>query len=463
MLAAVTAGFILSIVGVGAPAALADTKPYAADITPHLTPSGTTTTFSLKLTNENPPGSGQKLGSANLTAPAGFTLVSATATPGTARIVGSVIQFRNIDIAAATSRSMIVTATTATADGVYVWGISAKQSNDYNGVGNDLTLNAVHSNLSTTVSGNCCIDLSVSQTDSPDPVAPSGSVNYSITASNAGPKSSTITVTDSVNAGSVSAAYGSGWTCSITGSSAACSYGTVGSGGQAAPLSIIVDAPSSAGTVTCGSTTAAGAMCNTATVSGSQLDSNSANDTSYETTSLGAPNNSASGYVYEPKGGSVTLPTVVTPGTPSQTVGGTATFPGINATGGFIFTINAPASPSMLCPVNGLATQCTFELGLLSNAANGGIPAEYSDPSKPVDVSIFCGVATCSGITGYTLYKQDGTPRALGEPLGPCGLGQFPCLVSDTRDALGNHTFLTRWLGGDPQVMGKCIPGACTI
>ena len=65
----------LSLLGLWVPRAIAGTttKPYAVDIAPHPIAAGSTQTFTATLSNETKT---QQIGSANLTVPSGFSIVS---------------------------------------------------------------------------------------------------------------------------------------------------------------------------------------------------------------------------------------------------------------------------------------------------------------------------------------------------------------------------------------------------
>ncbi len=117
-------------------------------------------------------------------------------------------------------------------------------------------------------------DLSVTQTDSPDPIAPGETLSYSLSVSNAGPNGATgVTVTDALPAGvTYQSATSSQGTCAETSGIVSCALGTVSSG-AGATVSIDVT-PQAEGTIT-----------NSATVSGSEFDTNgSNNNTSAQTT-----------------------------------------------------------------------------------------------------------------------------------------------------------------------------------
>jgi hypothetical protein len=138
-----------------ATAAAATTKPYAAVMTPGTVPSGSTSTFSATLSNET---STQQLGSANLALPAGFVPLSVgvPSPSGTASIVGGAVQLRGLSAPAGTSVSVSVVVRTPCPPGTYAWSVIAKQANNFSGdPGNDLTLDAANSSLTTSLGGTC--------------------------------------------------------------------------------------------------------------------------------------------------------------------------------------------------------------------------------------------------------------------------------------------------------------------
>jgi hypothetical protein len=137
------------------------TKPFKVDVSPHSVAAGSSTDFTATITNEASP---QQLGSANVTAPTGFTVTGASilskpaGTSPTATQVGNVVQLRNLALPAGPQGVVTVTIT-ATAPctapvGGSPWAVTAKQSNDYNGPpGNDFVLDTAASNLTIGVTG----------------------------------------------------------------------------------------------------------------------------------------------------------------------------------------------------------------------------------------------------------------------------------------------------------------------
>jgi len=131
------------------------TKPYSVDITPACVSPGTSVQFAVTLRNTTKT---QMMGSANVTAPTGFTITSATPD-------GKTVELRNLATAPGGTVTRSFTATTAATTGAAAWTIIAKQSNDYNGSpGNNLTLDAANSHLSSYV-GTCVLAFVTQPTD----------------------------------------------------------------------------------------------------------------------------------------------------------------------------------------------------------------------------------------------------------------------------------------------------------
>jgi hypothetical protein len=137
-------------------------KMFTADVAPHTVGAGQTIQFTLALDNTN---DSQQLGSANLTAPSAFTLLdgpafptSVSPSPGTATVAGGTVQLRTLSIPPTGSKTVTFWAEVPCAAGTYTWTILAKQSNNFAGPpGNNLILDGAHSNLQTTVQGQCSI------------------------------------------------------------------------------------------------------------------------------------------------------------------------------------------------------------------------------------------------------------------------------------------------------------------
>ena len=127
-------------------------KLYSVVMSGSVNSSGTT--VSAVFTNESHP---QQLGSANLTAPAGYTISAATVSQGTATVVGGdVVQLRSLSLQP--KKSLTVTLTiSASACSTEPWSVEAKQANSFNGKpGNDLKLDTAKSNLLTSLCSAPC-------------------------------------------------------------------------------------------------------------------------------------------------------------------------------------------------------------------------------------------------------------------------------------------------------------------
>jgi hypothetical protein len=136
----------------GVAAAATSVKPYSVVITPSSVAGGSSTTFTVAITNGS---ANQSLGSANVTAPAGITVTGASPS-GVATVVGNVVELRNLAIAPGGSRSVSIQATAPCGGGSSAWQVVAKQSNSFNGPpGNEFVLDTSASSLGLTVVGSC--------------------------------------------------------------------------------------------------------------------------------------------------------------------------------------------------------------------------------------------------------------------------------------------------------------------
>jgi uncharacterized repeat protein (TIGR01451 family) len=143
---------------------------------------------------------------------------------------------------------------------------------------------ANNSSTATTTVGNGSADLSVTKTDSPDPVAPGGNITYTITVNNAGPSSATsVALADTVPAGTtfVSLSSPGGWTCSTpaVGATGAinCSIPTMAIGSNVFTLVVATDSGLAAATI----------ISNTATVSSATTEANPGDESATATTTVG--------------------------------------------------------------------------------------------------------------------------------------------------------------------------------
>ncbi|MCW9057901.1 MAG: SpaA isopeptide-forming pilin-related protein [Gammaproteobacteria bacterium] len=127
----------------------------------------------------------------------------------------------------------VVVSTTAATPGTIGVTATADATPSDGSVGNNtLTQN-------TTVNDGA--DLSVTKTDSPDPVAAAGLVSYDIVVSNAGPNaSSSLIVTDTLPAAmTYQSASGSGWSCGNSGQTVTCTRATLANGAVAPIITLV--------------------------------------------------------------------------------------------------------------------------------------------------------------------------------------------------------------------------------
>ena len=125
-------------------------KPYSVVLTDNVGANGSTVTATF--VNEN---AHQRLGSADLTAPSGYSLSSATASQGSATVAGNVVKLRNLALMPGQSLTVTIQMMSSTCS-TSTWTVQAKQANNFHGRGNNLTLDTAHSNLNTAVCSTPC-------------------------------------------------------------------------------------------------------------------------------------------------------------------------------------------------------------------------------------------------------------------------------------------------------------------
>lgn len=146
------AGIIL-VAAAGVSTASDHAKPYAASITASPDAStdagaqswaGATPALTIRITNR---AREQRIGSANITVPAGIVLApgapvtQSPAGPTAPVVSGGTIKLRNLGLRPGRYVDVTVTARMpCTATNPYTWATRVKQSNDFNGTGNDFTL-----------------------------------------------------------------------------------------------------------------------------------------------------------------------------------------------------------------------------------------------------------------------------------------------------------------------------------
>lgn len=184
-------------------------------------------------------------------------------------------------------------------------------------------------------------NLSLAKTDSPDPVAPGGTLTYTLTVSNAGPATACqATATDTLPAGvSFVSASGTGWNCSQASGVVSCTTTSLAPG-DAPPITIVVTAPNTPGLIT-----------NNATVSTNAFDPVTANNTTSADTTVGVaatatPTNTPTNTpTLTPTSTPTNTPVVVATSTPTNTpttVPATATLTPTAIAGAVVPTLSFP-------------------------------------------------------------------------------------------------------------------------
>ena len=109
-------------------------KCFAVVVSPPSPTAGASASFTFGITNE---ASNQQLGSVQITALAGFVITGA---PGATSFTSSSALFLNLSLAPSATTTLTLSASALSSGAAYQWGIKAKQSNDFNGTGNDFQL-----------------------------------------------------------------------------------------------------------------------------------------------------------------------------------------------------------------------------------------------------------------------------------------------------------------------------------
>ncbi|MDP9193403.1 MAG: ExeM/NucH family extracellular endonuclease [Acidobacteriota bacterium] len=142
------------------------------------------------------------------------------------------------------------------------------------------------SGVATTTVGSGSADISVTKTDTPDPVTAGNNITYTITVNNAGPSNATTAaLSDTLPAGTtfVSLSAPAGWSCATPAVGAtgnvSCSIASLDVGSDVFTLTVAVNATVAGGSV----------ITNTATASSATTDPNTGNESDTETTAVLSP------------------------------------------------------------------------------------------------------------------------------------------------------------------------------
>lgn len=233
---------------------------------------GSALTYTVTVVNQGPGPATQVALSDTL--PAGVTFGSATPTQGSCSEAGGVVSCDLGTLANNASADVVIVVTAPAAAGVITNSASVSTVRVDPNAANDTSTE----DTTVTVVGEA--DLALSKTDSPDPVRVNQTLSYSLEVANLGPDPATDVVLTDTLPGTVTfqSAVASQGSCTHTGGSpggtVTCSLGGIGNG-STAMVDIIVTAPPSAGVIT-----------NNASVAASSDDSNPANDTVTEQTTV---------------------------------------------------------------------------------------------------------------------------------------------------------------------------------
>jgi uncharacterized repeat protein (TIGR01451 family) len=246
---------------------------------PTILTRGSTAAYTIPVENISPLGSSIGTVTVNDTLPTGLTPTSATGTGWACSIASQTVSCTDSNSLAANNVYPSITINSAVAQTA-----PATESNTavVSGGGEVNLSNDTYTDVASVVSS---ADLAVSNAASPDPVAAGGNVTYSQVVTNNGPSAAdNATLVEAIPANTtfISLAYPSGWTCITPAVGAAgnviCTDLSL-NGGTAATFSLVtkVTAGTANGTV----------IVDTATVSSSATDPNSANNTASASTVVG--------------------------------------------------------------------------------------------------------------------------------------------------------------------------------
>lgn len=148
--------------GVTASATACTGKCALGTLSPPALGAGSTTLITFALTNEANP---QSLGSADLTAPAGFVIPLSQAPPvttaGTATISsGGTLELRSMSLAPGATATVTFEVTAPCGAASPTWTLLVKQANSFSGPPGNNFVNDPSSALTTTVSGSCLLSFS---------------------------------------------------------------------------------------------------------------------------------------------------------------------------------------------------------------------------------------------------------------------------------------------------------------
>src|SRR6266545_467947 len=334
---------------------------------------------------------------------------------------------------------------------IYDFSGSSYHYNDDFGTG-------VNSKTVTSVAANA--DLSITKTDSPDPVSVGGTLIYNLAVTNLGPTdASSLTVSDSLPASvSFISAAGTGWACSQASGTVTCTRPSLAVG--AAPtISIVVAAPAVAGPLT-----------NNASVSSTSTDPVIANNSASATTTVQIVPGAISGIVYNDLNGDgiqngsegvlggVTIELLNSSG---SVIASTTT----NALGAYSFSSLTPGSYTVRETDPNGYTSTTANSVPVNVVAGGTTSANFGDQQKgTISGTVFNDLngnglqdGSESGIGGVTIELIDSTGTVVYSVITTNGAYQFTNVLA------GNYTVRENDLSGYTSTTANSVPVNVTL
>ena len=205
---------------------------FAVSVSPTTPTVGVGTSFTFTIRNDASP---QQLGSVQISAPAGFMITSA---PGATSVTSASAVFLNLSLAPGAQTMLTVSATVPCNSGTYQWQIAAKQANNFNGSGNNFTLEPGSAgNLSGTFMGSCTQSPPCPSKTSCSASASSATTGDSVTVTTSAP----VPTGDVVVAGIDGAGSGVSYSCpTYTSSPDVFSFAVFDANGVAQPIALTV-------------------------------------------------------------------------------------------------------------------------------------------------------------------------------------------------------------------------------
>ena len=232
--------------------------------------AGSNLTYTVTVSNNGPGTSTAVVLTDNLTTTA--TFVSAASTQGSCAESGGTVTCNIGDMTTSTVATVTIVITSNTA-GTIVNTVSVSSA-----VFDPVSANNSGTETTTGVPSGANADLSVTESDSPDPVTVGSNITYTITVVNNGPSTSTaVTLTENLPATvTYVTSTPSQGSCTESGGTVTCSLGILADG-AASNVSIVVTADT------------AGTVSSTASVSGPQTDPDTNNNSAMAVTTVSSP------------------------------------------------------------------------------------------------------------------------------------------------------------------------------